>query len=115
MRIRLIVAVSLLAAGCAAGPEIPEPTALLAKAETAPAEAANDPVDTLQLARKAGYRIVNEDGRTLYCKDQLKTGSHMRKETICLTAEELESVREALKRDMEQMQLRRGTPPPHGT
>lgn len=115
MSTRSIPALCLLLAGCAAGPGIPEPTAVLAKAETAPGEAAGDPVDTLQLARRAGYRIVNEDGRTLYCKDQLKTGSHMRKETICLTAAELESVREALKRDMEQMQMRRSTPPPHGT
>jgi hypothetical protein len=112
----LFAALCLLAAGCAASPEAPEPTAVLAQAEPEKAAAAaNDPVDTVQEARKAGYRIVNEGGKTLYCREQKKTGSRLRKETICLTEEELASVREALKRDLDQMQMRRGTPPPHGT
>jgi hypothetical protein len=49
----------------------------------------------------------------VYCREQLKTGSHLRKETICLTAKELEIAREASKRNLEQMQRR--IPPPHGT
>ncbi len=67
----------------------------------------------MQEAQKAGYRIVTENGKTVYCREQLKTGSHVRTETICLTAEELEAAREASRRNLDQMQ--RAIPPPQGT
>jgi hypothetical protein len=68
---------------------------------------------TLEEARSAGYKIVDQNGTTVYCRDQLKTGSHVRKETICLTRQELEAAREASRRNLDQMQ--RITPPPQGT
>ena len=76
-----------------------------------PATAA--PPKTVQEAKIAGYKIVNEKGKTLYCRDQMKTGSHVRQETICLTKEELEAAREASKRNMDQMM--KPMPPPQGT
>jgi len=42
----------------------------------------------------------------------MKTGSHVRTETICLTAEELEAAREASRRNMDQ--LMKPIPPPQG-
>ena len=105
MRNGLLVAMFCLLAACASQPGTPAP----AKA----AAATTNPVSTVQEARKAGYKIVNTEGKTLYCKEQLKTGSHMRKETICLTEQELLAAREASQRNMEQMQKR--MPPPHGT
>jgi hypothetical protein len=67
---------------------------------------------SVQEARKAGYRIVNQDGEPMYCREELKTGSHARKDTICLTAEELAMVREAARRNAAQMQ--RATAIPQG-
>ncbi len=46
-------------------------------------------------AQKAGYRMVNENGQTLYCKRRPKTGSHLRQETQCLTEEEWRDMQEA--------------------
>jgi hypothetical protein len=57
--------------------------------------------------------FVNNNGKTVYCREQLMTGSHMRKEIICLTKAELEIAREASRRNLEQMQKR--VPPPRGT
>lgn len=110
MPTRSISLLCLLLAGCATGPEMPAPAAVLAQAETEPAGASAEPIDTVQKARKAGYRIVNEGGKTLYCREQLKTGSHLRKDTICLTAEELEIAREASRRSMQEMQRRTPLP-----
>lgn len=92
------------------------PAAPVAAAAAAPATAtppASSKGMTVQQAQKAGYKIVNENGKTVYCRDQLKTGSRLRKETICLTAEELEAAREASRRNMDQMQ--RAIAPPQGT
>ena len=40
---------------------------------------------TLDEAQKLGYKIVNEDGKTLYCRETMKLGSHLRKDKTCLT------------------------------
>src|SRR5688572_9610295 len=111
MSIRLILGMSVLAAGCASQPES-LPVAPVA-AQTAPPATTTTAGTTVQEARMAGYKLVNQNGKTVYCRDQLKTGSHMRKDTICLTAEELEAARSASRRNLEQMQ--RKVPPPQGT
>ena len=110
MSIRLILGMSVLAAGCASQPKS-LPVAPVAT-PTAPL-ATTTPATTVQEARIAGYKLVNQNGKTVYCREQLKTGSHMRKDTICLTAEELDTARSASRRNLEQMQRR--VPPPQGT
>ena len=124
MRIPLIVALSWLVAACTAQPEAP-PAAPIATAApvaadstapgaaAAPAPAQPAQVATVQEARKAGYKIVDQNGQKVYCREQLKTGSNLRKETICLTEKELEQARAASQRNLDQMQ--RNLPPPHGT
>jgi hypothetical protein len=37
-------------------------------------------------AQAAGYRIVNQDGKTLYCRKSFVTGSRLDTKTSCLTA-----------------------------
>jgi len=106
----LISALVGLVVGCASQPDRPLAPPI---DTTAAAPVSTAPVATVQKASKAGYRIVKDGEETLYCREQLKTGSHLLKETICLTAEELELARAASRRNLEQMQRR--TPPPHGT
>ena len=117
---RLIWIGLVLTTSAAWASEPPQSTSAPAPAATtaAPVTAAETPPAsskgmTVQQAQKAGYKIVSENGKTVYCREQLKTGSRLRKETICLTAEELEAAREASRRNMDQMQ--RAIPPPHGT
>jgi hypothetical protein len=111
MQILCCAVAFVLTAGCASQPGIAPaaPTAVAVESVAAPAK----PSETLQEARLAGYKIVNENGETVYCREQLMTGSHMRKEIICLTKAELEIAREASRRNQEQMQKR--VPPPRGT
>lgn len=109
MRIRWISTILLLSTGCASQPQ-PAPVVPVATQTAAPRS--DSLVATVQEARKAGFDIVDQNGTKLYCREQLKTGSHMRKETICLTAEELRIAREASQSNLEQM--KRATPPPRG-
>ena len=112
MRIFLIAATLVLEAACGSQPELPSADPV---AEPAAAPAALTSVTTVQQAKSAGYKIVNEKGVTLYCREQLKTGSHLRKETICLTAEELEASREAARRNLDRLQRQGQMSPPQGT
>ena len=63
-------------------------------------------------AKKAGYRIVDRDGATMYCRTRMKTGSRVVKETECVTEAELETLGEASRRGLADMARQR--PPPQG-
>ena len=109
MRNRLISVALLLVTGCAAQPQAGNSQTTAAAAGQ---PAARGEPTTVEAARKAGYKIVNQDGKPLYCREELQTGSHARKVTICLTEEELAMVRDAARRNVDQMQ--RATAIPQG-
>lgn len=62
-------------------------------------------------AKKQGFKLVNKDGDVLYCRTELKTGSHVVKETTCLTEEQLDEVHQQTNQDLRN-QLRPQLPPP---
>lgn len=73
-------------------------------AETAPKPGPNTPstaskVDA-RIARRGGYRVVERDGDTLYCRKELKTGSLVVKVETCLTAQQLAELNEATQRSL---------------
>jgi hypothetical protein len=89
-------------------------------AQSAPAAAADAPseakpekaaIDPLAL-KKAGYKLVNENGQQLYCRQELSTGSHLKKTKTCLTERELDQLMTNTRREIEYMRTR--TPPPQG-
>ncbi len=51
--------------------------------------------------QKAGYRIVNKNGQTLYCTKELQTGSHVQSTTTCLTQKEWDNLREDNRRALQ--------------
>lgn len=97
MRSALLLAAVGVLIGCAAQntPKDPPGTTL---ALTDKPEATS-----LDEARELGYRVVSEDGQTLYCRDARDLGSRIRKQTICLTEAELLAAREAAQRNFENM------------
>jgi|HubBroStandDraft_1064217.scaffolds.fasta_scaffold1155953_1 hypothetical protein len=113
MRTMIIVSVAALAA-CAGQPSNPPAhyapeatTAALAAAGAAP----SDPLaERLAAAKKLGYTVVNTDGELLYCRSDLKTGSHVQKETTCLTAAQLDHLHDQSRLDL-QNYLKPNMPP----
>jgi hypothetical protein len=63
-------------------------------------------------AQAAGYKIVNENGKTLFCRKELQTGSHVRYRTSCLTEQEWKQAAEAGQATVRDMARR--VPPPQG-
>jgi hypothetical protein len=89
------LATAVALAGCATAPP---PAPKVAYVATDQAEAR-----TLAEARKAGYKIVDEGGKTLYCRSQPKLGTRIQTETICLSREEMLAAREAQQSGFENM------------
>ena len=64
-------------------------------------------------AAERGYRIVEKDGKKLYCSKRLATGSHLKQQQTCLTQEELDLLKEETQRGLRN--ISRQAPPPRGT
>lgn len=94
----------LLAAvtGCASAPQ-PEST----DASAAPGAASGatdqekaDQLEAIRFAMDNGYRIKNQNGQTLYCREDADTGSRVRTTISCLTPQELKTMHDRFEKDL---------------
>lgn len=105
---RAVLAVSALAAiaGCAGTPSNPEPTPAptryVTAAGTPQATTSESDIDPKKIAdaKKQGYTLVNTNGESLFCRSDFKTGSHVERNTTCLTAAELDTLHDQTKAAM---------------
>jgi hypothetical protein len=59
-----------------------------------------------------GYKLVDRDGETYFCRTEAKTGSRLARETICMTEPEITRLREQTKQGLGRVM--REQPPPQG-
>jgi hypothetical protein len=93
-------------AGCASGPESkdsPEDAAALGVAEGATDQEKADQLEAIRFAMDNGYRIKNQNGHTLYCREDADTGSRVRTTISCLTAQELKQMHDRFEKDLERI------------
>jgi hypothetical protein len=111
--LRILLISSLLIAGCAGKPSSAPPAATeyVSPNGTALAGAplrADGTLDakSLAAAQKAGYRLVNTDGKLLYCRTDVKLGTHIQRngDTTCLTAHEITEVQDRTRLNLYQFQ-----------
>jgi hypothetical protein len=112
---------SLFIVGCAGKPSAPAPVATtyvsasgnLAAAAPLRADGTLD-AEKLAAAKKEGYSLVNTNGELLYCRTDVKVGSHIRKntDTVCLTAQEMNAIHEQTRHSLEQFQPSHMCTPP---
>jgi len=113
MPISLSLLVAVLAAACASTP----PPAATAAAK--PPQAAVVPVskltsDQLVALQMQGYKLVQSDsGEPLYCRTDLKTGSHLLHDNTCLTERQITHLREETQRALQTAST--PVPPKQGT
>jgi hypothetical protein len=72
-----LLAGALVIAGCANQPAPPNP---------------DQDAQRVAEAIKHGYKVVTTDGETLYCRSDFATASHIQKNTVCLTAQQLDDL-----------------------
>jgi hypothetical protein len=93
-------------AGCAGEPSKPPPMRELAvaappAASIQPSEQGGDvAAKRLLEAKKQGFTVVTKNGDVLFCRTELRTGSHVAKDTTCLTAKELDELHEQTSQDL---------------
>jgi hypothetical protein len=102
-----------LAKAAAAESAAPPATTVVAKSEPAAAVQQVDG-DALLRAQAAGYKLVNKDGRELFCKKEMVTGSRLATRTRCLTLAQLEEQRNATKDMLMDMNRRSVNRPEEG-
>jgi hypothetical protein len=113
----VIFIVALIAAGCAGAPSEP-PTRVITKASQTvpdpPPAAKGSGIDPQLVAdaKRRGYSLVNQNGEILYCRQNLRTGSHLTSDVTCLTEKELTQLHEQTQRDLHNTQIQ--VPPPQG-
>jgi len=90
-----VMVAALVVYGCATPPP-PPPPATYAATEVAEAT-------TLEQAQKLGYKLVDDNGRSLYCREWRKLGSHIQKERVCLTEAEFREARAQQQRTLDKM------------
>jgi hypothetical protein len=83
------LALALLLAGCANQSTTAPGTA----GSLAPASQEEEVRLAVQEAVEKGYKVVTEDGQTLYCRKDRKTGSRVQSNLTCLTADQLAAQR----------------------
>ena len=94
---KVFILVSILAAGCAGQPAS-APTLVVARVPAGAQELAPQADDTiteerLAEAKKMGYKLVNQDGQEFFCRTNLKTGSRVQRETVCVTKKDIDELR----------------------
>jgi len=79
-----LLTIALLIAACAETPT--------AKAPVGAAKGHDLDAQRVAEAIKHGYKVQTTDGEVLYCRSDFATGSHIQKNTVCLTAQQLDDL-----------------------
>jgi hypothetical protein len=118
MRVMMLLT-AMVFGGCANQPSTPTsgdtPAQTSASAAVLPGASDTDPeAQRLALAKKLHLKVVNQDGEEVYCKINMVTGSHIRTDTHCFTAQELDHVQKRTDNDLDQL-FKPYTPAGQGT
>ena len=68
--------------------------------------------DKLVALQREGYKIVDRDGETVFCRTEKKTGTQIARQTVCMTEKEMALLREQTQRQIGDISRQR--PPPQG-
>jgi hypothetical protein len=101
MRATSLLAAVAVIGGCAGQPSTTAPAAATAAGQPQQT-ASDDELEKKRLAEaiKRGYKVTNTNGDVLYCRSDFATGSHIQKNTVCLTAQQLDDLDRRNQRDL---------------
>ena len=98
---RMILLVSIIAAGCAARPGFNyDPAQGMPLNNTSPQNPSYIEAQRLAAAKNLNLHIVTKDGVRLFCRSEFISGSHIIRDNTCYTAEQIDSMDARTQRDM---------------
>lgn len=112
MRITILAGAVILG-GCAGQPSPAEaPTRYVSASGQVQPTAPEGDLDAKRIAeaKKQGFTLVNTNGEALFCRSDFKTGSHVERNTTCLTASELDALHDQTRQAL-QNNFRQNAPP----
>jgi flagellar motor protein MotB len=104
----LMFFVALTLVGCASQPsgtQAKQPTTQAPAVSSSAAVQAADSVEARRLvaAHKLNLKVVDKDGKQLFCRSNLVTGSHLQRDETCYTADQLDHMQAQMQRDLDQI------------
>jgi len=116
LKILTVHTLALLAAACSSSPSkpgsgdppsattVPVAAAVASAAPvTTPAPAPATPATKPTKRLMSGFTLVMKNGAPTYCRDDLKTGSHIVTQRTCLSQREYDSLEEDTRRDVDRI------------
>ena len=104
----LMFVVAVAVVGCASRPSTPRSKLPTVQAPAVPPSTAAHSTDSaeaqrLATARKLNLKAVDKDGKQLFCRSNLVTGSHLQHDNTCYTADQLDHMQAQMQRDLDQI------------
>jgi DNA/RNA endonuclease G (NUC1) len=93
----LMLMTTMLMVGCASQPTTPS-SSPAAAGPTASIEA-----QRAAQARNLNLKVVDKDGKQLYCRSNFMTTSRIQRDTTCYTADELDRLQDQQQRELDRM------------
>jgi hypothetical protein len=112
LKIPTILAVAMLASACASSPTdqaagapaaAHPPPAVVASVPVAPAPATSGAAAVPAKRVMSGFTLVMKNGVATYCRQDLKTGSHIVVQQRCLSQREYDSLEDDARRDFDRV------------
>jgi hypothetical protein len=105
MKSLVLLFASGLVVACAGTPTAGSPPTATNPQTSQPITAANSKLSPEKIAylQRNGYQLVNRDGEPVYCRTEKKLGSHLARETICMTEHEIETLRDTTQHGLDEM------------
>ena len=103
---------ALLTVACASAPK-PAATAAAQASPRAIIPVSKLTGEQIVALQRQGYKLINNNGETLYCATDFKTGSHLQHDNTCLTEKQMVTLREQTQRGLQNVST--PVPPKNGT
>jgi hypothetical protein len=101
----MVLTAMILAAGCAGQPTTSAPQ--LGGGEVSATDA-----QRLAAARNLNLKLVNKDGKQLFCRSNFQTASRIQRDTTCYTADQLDTLQQQTDRDLDYLSRGGAVSPP---
>lgn len=113
MRIGILWSVIAVAAAACAGQPATSTTSAVPPASGSSGGSVSISPEVLANARKLGFTPMVKDEQVLYCRQELKTGSHLQRESQCMTPAEFETLRQNTQQQLDDFQRHSRPPTTH--